>query len=406
MVAVVAAVAVVALVVHFGNSASATKAAGGWSVVSAPTPTSITVQLNGVSCVNDADCWAVGYDYLPATGVTQALIEQWNGKSWKIVPGPTLPNSGSSVLNGVACISADDCWAVGDSIAAGGNPETLIEQDTGGGWSVVSYSASAPGPVTNASLSAVTCAGSGDCWAVGSVNDGTATGMPWTLVEENAGNGWSTVPSLTPPDGDYLDGVTCIAGGDCWAVGAPPKNELPQGGGASVGAPIEEGTGSVWRIASSPAIPSQVSQLSAVSCVSADLCWAVGSSRGAGGDTDVLIEENTGSGWSIVPSATPRGESDSVLAGVTCLSTGDCWAVGSFEGSSGARTLIEENTGSGWSIVASPNAPGGTGSLLSAVTCLGPGDCWAVGSSTLPPVSKGNVGTINSRVLIERLRRP
>jgi len=56
MVAVVAAVAVVALVVHFGNSASATKAAGGWSVVSAPTPTSITVQLNGVSCVNDADC--------------------------------------------------------------------------------------------------------------------------------------------------------------------------------------------------------------------------------------------------------------------------------------------------------------------------------------------------------------
>jgi hypothetical protein len=42
--------------------------------------------------------------------VSLALIEHWNGHSWKTVPvhDPTAPD-----LAGVAAVSAHDVWAVG-----------------------------------------------------------------------------------------------------------------------------------------------------------------------------------------------------------------------------------------------------------------------------------------------------
>jgi hypothetical protein len=69
----------------------------------------------GVACASTSECWAVGYFVNdPDNYGTQALIEQWNPSTslWSIVASP---NTGSprTFLNGVACVSRSDCWAVG-----------------------------------------------------------------------------------------------------------------------------------------------------------------------------------------------------------------------------------------------------------------------------------------------------
>ena len=150
------------------------------------------------------------------------------GGAAAVTPAGSAPSGAASTagasasLQGVACVAAADCWAVGWSTAdTAGQPETLIAQDTGAGWRVL---ASPPVPGSaGAELDAVTCAGDGDCWAVGYSWQGSgAARTTQPLVErETPAGGWTTVSSPAPtgvPD-SALDGVACAANGDCWAVG-------------------------------------------------------------------------------------------------------------------------------------------------------------------------------------------
>lgn len=85
--------------------------------------------------------------------------------------------------------------------------------------------------------------------------------------------------------------------------------------------------------------------------------------------------------WGAIASPNATASGSNVLEDVTCVSATDCWAVGSFFGSSAVRTLIQHWDGSSWSIVASPNMVA-TGNnqhnQLVAVTCSSASDCWAV----------------------------
>src|SRR3989442_4417555 len=88
--------------------------------------------------------------------------------------------------------------------------------------------------------------------------------------------------------------------------------------------------------------------------------------------------------WSIVSSPNTDATQSNQLSGVTCLSASDCWAVGSyFNAASVAQPLIEHWDGTSWAIVPSPNTGSEQGNLLSGlagVTCVSASDCWAVGS--------------------------
>jgi hypothetical protein len=147
--------------------------------------------------VNATDCWAVGSSS-DTNGEDQALVEQNTGSGWGVVSAPTP--SGGGQLNGVTCVSADECWAVG-----GG----MIEQYKGSGWSVVQNSAP-PG----SDLWGVTCASVDDCWAVGF----DADSLPPAVLLHNAGSGWR-VGSIPNAADSSLEGVTCVTTDDCWAVG-------------------------------------------------------------------------------------------------------------------------------------------------------------------------------------------
>jgi hypothetical protein len=332
---------------------------GPWSIVtSAP-----GLDLYGVTCVSADDCWAVGQG-------TGTLIEHDTGSGWSVVPSPNPPAASTNdMLQAVACANAGDCWAVGTN-AATGPPQALIEQNTGSGWSILA----SPSPVGNQQdeLNGVTCVSVDDCWAVGYYTD--SAGNQDTLTEQYTGSGWSIVESPNPPGsgiGGSLSAVTCAAADDCWAVGAYG------GGGATLGTLIEQYTGSGWTIVPGPgASDRDGSQLNAVTCVSADECWAVGYEQTG---QEPLIEQYSGAAWSIITSPDPRTDGDNALSGVTCPSAGDCWAVGGDNMTGDPENFIDQYTGTGWSLVASPEPS--TGSRLAGVTCASSTACWAVGDS-------------------------
>ena len=69
--------------------------------------------LKGVTCVSASECWAVGYYYNGILPV-QTLIERWDGTSWAIVASPNTSATQSNELFRVTCVSASECWAVGN----------------------------------------------------------------------------------------------------------------------------------------------------------------------------------------------------------------------------------------------------------------------------------------------------
>ena len=163
-----------------------------WAIVASPNPIgSLTTVLQGVTCVSPADCWAVGLSF---NGITdQTLIEQWSGGAWAIVASPNAIGSLATVLQGVTCVSAAVCWSVGyDAPGVGYTDQTLVEQWNGSAWAIVT-SPNTSGAQTNA-LQGVTCVSAADCWAVGHVFNGSVSAWQ-TLVERWNGSAWAIVAS-------------------------------------------------------------------------------------------------------------------------------------------------------------------------------------------------------------------
>ena len=161
---------------------------GDWAIVTSPnTSATQTNYLYGVTCVSASDCWAVG-DYDSGSLVLQTLIEHWDGTLWAIVSSPNASVTLTNSLTGVTCVSASDCWAVGYYIA--NKVQTLIEHWNGTSWAIVS-SPNTVIPQSNG-LAGVTCASASDCWAVGYYINGSTY---QTLIERWDGTSWAIVSS-------------------------------------------------------------------------------------------------------------------------------------------------------------------------------------------------------------------
>lgn len=119
-------------------------------------------------------------------------------------------------------------------------------------------------------------------------------------------------------------------------------------------------SGSTDRGGPSPGTTSQAgsdinNQLASVTCASTSHCIAVGYAGQEFSGARTLIEETSGGGWSVVPSPNPNSSMSSVLSDIACPEPTHCIAVGRyFVDASLAKTLIEQNNGSGWAIVPSP----------------------------------------------------
>ena len=108
-----------------------------------------------------------------------------------------------------------------------------------------------------------------------------------------------------------------------------------------------------------------------------------------------MVERWNGTSWTIASSPNPSGAPSSQLAGLSCTSTTNCFAVGNYNISGTIRTLVEQWNGTSWTIVASPNPSGASQSYLSGVSCTTGTDCAAAGYYF-------NSGAFVGRTLIER----
>ncbi len=132
-------------------------------------------------------------------------------------------------------------------------------------------------------------------------------------------------------------------------------------------------TASRWSITATPNSTAS-DGLNGVSCLSSLDCWAVGTAN----PTAALIEHWDGTAWTLVPAAVPGPTT--ALEAVDCIDTSDCWAVGRTS-PSGSETvaLAEQWNGRSWTTVSTPPAPGSDAGLF-GVTCASSVDCWTVGS--------------------------
>jgi hypothetical protein len=192
-----------------------------WSLYGASTGP-VNCILSGVAVVPATSAlWAVG-NCTTTNGLPQPLIEYYDGTSWSVSPGASTASAGSeaSSLSGVAADSASDGWAVGYvTPASSGLRQTLIERYDGSSWSLL---ASPNAGAYQNELNGVAAVSANDVWAVGEYSTAAgAGGLNQTLIEHYDGSNWSIVfsPNSLIED-NHLTGVAVVPGtARLWAVG-------------------------------------------------------------------------------------------------------------------------------------------------------------------------------------------
>jgi S-layer homology domain len=145
----------------------------------------------------------------------------------------------------------------------------------------------------------------------------------------------------------------------------------------------------VWQAVNSPNAGFYHNYLHAGVALAPDDVWVAGSYTIGGFVEQTLIEHWNGSGWSIIASPNAGTDSNS-LSAIAAVAANDIWAVGAADLYSTWQPLIEHWNGSSWSIVAGPSI--GTNGRLDGVAAIAADDVWAVGAYT---------GDTYSRTLIE-----
>jgi hypothetical protein len=284
---------------------------------------------------------------------------------WQVVSVP-----GQGFLEAAACPSAGNCWVVGSA----GSPiadRAILEHHAKDEWEAVAGPGLGSG--WGEELDGISCPASGDCWAVGSafpVEDGTTAVQ--ALVEHLVAGHW-TAAVASGLGAMALTGVACPAPGDCWATG---------GGGFENGSAIPvlahyDGHG--WSLAQSLPYSSQA-YLMGVACPSTTVCWAVGET-GERAPTGVfvaqgLIERYAQGAWTTATTLSGFLR----LNAVACTGTADCWATGfSVASSPQVQVVAEHGTTFGWTAASIPSGVqlGGDG-----IACTGGGTCWIAGGTS------------------------
>ena len=291
-------------------------------------------------------------------------------------------------LLGVDAVSNNDVWAVGWAQDPNGPvyvKQTLIEHFNGSVWTIV------PSPnKSNDTLSilySVSATSANDVWAVGSSQDGKLPSR--TLIQHWDGTAWSIVSSPNP-DSQFneLRGVAAISANDAWAVGyrGGTKNETP------IETFILHWDGVTWSQVASPNVAG-ANQLFGVTAISAGDVWAVGSVSGA-----PLALHWNGTAWSVVSVGVGSGLSAEYFAAVTGSSANDVWAVGKGQGifTNQVFATIRHWDGSRWTeklcrAASASNPPdgyegGGPNAYFTGVSAAASNDVWAVGVAGSGPM--------------------
>ena len=293
-----------------------------------------TVGLNGVACTSATNCYAVGDLQQPGT-IRGAIVDVTSGR-----PGTPKLVIGANELNAISCTSATNCYAVGFNAAADG----VVVHIAGSSQSAVAV------PVVN-SFTGVSCVSATLCYAVGTVHN-----KPGTLVvtiSSGRVTRQASAPSLGTPFG-----IACVSASSCVAVGTGVGKV-----GRFRGAVLNVSNGRSGKIRTTA-----TSYFLGIACANTTTCYA-GTSSGRDG---VVVTLTRG-----VPGAIHNVPNSSQLGAVACASARSCLAVGVFYNSSGAAAGALVKLTSGIPGKANLSGP----ASFKAVSCNSSGACVAVGTN-------------------------
>jgi hypothetical protein len=374
-------------------------AATTWSTVTSPNRGTYVNYLDGAAATSTGNAWAVGHSYDLGIGSTRTLAVRWNGSQWSITATPN-PTRFYSELYAVDATSTSDAWAVGGYAtgqSGGGNSNdgphsTLAQHWNGTSWTTVST----PNPgVSSRNLYGVKAFSPSNAWAVGYYYETiNPTALTETMILHWNGTAWTQVSSPSPANyGNSLRGVSGSSPTDVWAVGSFTNR------GESTGAthPLAvHWNGTSWSQV--PVPHTGFATLNAVTAISANDVWAVGSENGYA--SPVTFHWN-GTAWSEVATPALGGSGNNVLYSVTGLASGQVWAAGyQSTGSAGPQPLIERWDGTAWRVETTPSPE--LGGALQAIAAV-PGSAaspvvWGAGYQT----TFGDEGSRVDRTLIFR----
>jgi hypothetical protein len=311
-----------------------------WTEVPTPDVGSQANSLYGVAALPDGTAWAVGI-YTQSSGSTaRVLTEHWTGRRWVIVPAAN-PGARDDMLYGVAAVSDSDVWAIGTYCGQDGFFHPLIEHWNGWHWTVRSDGLVAADGI----LTSVTSAPAHSVWAAGQLAMG---GPDRQLIVRLAGSGGPSVHarglravSVYPQSIGGSRAGLWVAGND--RPGLTGFKTLVEGPGA----------GRQLRKLTTPDPTPRDNYLMAVAPVDGgSAAWALGYSlQSSTGNASSLIEFGTATGgWRIVPSPDPGAANggNTFIDAVLAFGSRNIWAVGTFDGPSGLRTLILHYAGGAW----------------------------------------------------------
>lgn len=295
-------------------------------------------QLTGVTCpASGSSCVVTG----TASGTTGVLLTT-NGTT----VANALPSTGTTTvttLNGSACSSSTQCFAVGSGTNAG-NPVGVVLVWSGAAWTLQTTV-----PATVTAISSISCSTGASYMCTAAV---TNSGAPTLLSTSNGGTTpWS--PASTIPSTTLVGPLACTGQQTCAAA-------LVQMSGATTTSIVATTVNGGTNWSASPGFPAGIGAISSLVCSSSTQCLIAGSNT-----SGAVAAQLSGGTWTMqtLPGA------GTFAAGLSCDTTTHCVATG--ESATGPLAYTTGNGGSSWTQVAG-NAPTGIGTLTNTgLTALG-----------------------------------
>jgi hypothetical protein len=305
--------------------------------------------LPALSCPSAGNCSAGG-SYSDKSGNVQGLLLTEVKGVWrtptKLLPPSQAHADPSLTINSLSCATAGNCVAVGSFEDSHQNGQSFVANEVRGRWTraqEVKLPSGAGSSVQNSDVRSVECWSPGNCSAVGSYVDNTSPAGYSQGLEINEVRGvWGRArETVLPTDANIdpyvnINQVACTHAGTCVAVGSYIDQD-----NATEGLIITE-AGDTWRAATAPVLPGNASaypsaMVSEVTCVSTNNCTAIGTYTDVAGDVEGMTVNETHAAWArALAMVMPSGAAANPHAffygygGLTCPSIGNCSAGGQY----------------------------------------------------------------------------
>ncbi len=287
-------------------------------------------QLTDVSCPTVRFCMAVGSFGLSSTstglgvGVSGALVEIFNGRSWRTVElRASSRKDTNAYLGAVFCLQPRSCFVVGTTESPQVLQTLISYKYEIGSW--ISEPFGGVGKYSVDNLNHIYCSSMNHCLAVGTSSAGTF-GSSKALAAVFAGHSWKLDNPLTAQQqaagvSDLAD-ASCLSAGQCVTIGSVEVGPYSGVTNTEFGPIVESFRSGKWHDLVSP----HASEFAGVSFDALDCrqtwCSIIGVQ-----DTTLFVETFADSAWHLsasVPSIPAKTGFDSV----SCSPEGLCVAVG------------------------------------------------------------------------------